>query len=201
MSIIDNFKILPKPIKKSLFSGLFFALIVALPLFVWTAINVNFNIQEKAQGEPNYCGGTCGSNYNCQANYFCFEGFCRNPICSDSKDCICRQATATATAVTTASAKATIRPTTVVTATSTATASPEIKPSISPKSLSTDIPKVVIDDEIDTNSPDLLENMFWAKYAIYLFVGFALIVIVTIMVALKKSKPKDIPHIVPPTNI
>ncbi len=31
------------------------------------------------QGEPNSCGGTCGSNSNCKDGLFCFEGFCRNP--------------------------------------------------------------------------------------------------------------------------
>jgi len=30
-------------------------------------------------GTPNECGGTCGSNFNCQGGLFCFEGFCRNP--------------------------------------------------------------------------------------------------------------------------
>lgn len=50
------------------------------------------------QGEPNYCGGTCGSNYNCQAGYFCYiengkkSGFCRNPICSGESDCNCKSA-------------------------------------------------------------------------------------------------------------
>ncbi|KKP38817.1 hypothetical protein A2130_04950 [Candidatus Woesebacteria bacterium GWC2_33_12] len=49
-------------------------------------------------GEPNYCGGTCGSNYNCQGGYFCFNGFCRNPICAGDSDCNC-DATPTAPAV------------------------------------------------------------------------------------------------------
>lgn len=30
-------------------------------------------------GTPNECGGTCGSNSNCQSGLFCFEGFCKNP--------------------------------------------------------------------------------------------------------------------------
>lgn len=42
------------------------------------------------QGEPNYCGGTCGSNYNCQGGLFCSNGFCRNPVCSDESDCNCK---------------------------------------------------------------------------------------------------------------
>ena len=49
-------------------------------------------------GEPNSCGGTCGSNYNCQGGYFCFNGFCRNPICANDSDCSC-DATPTVPAV------------------------------------------------------------------------------------------------------
>ncbi len=30
-------------------------------------------------GEPNECGGTCGSNENCKSGLFCYQGFCRNP--------------------------------------------------------------------------------------------------------------------------
>lgn len=43
--------------------------------------------------EPNSCGGTCGSNYNCQANYFCYDGFCRNASCPLSTDCSCSENT------------------------------------------------------------------------------------------------------------
>lgn len=41
------------------------------------------------QGEPNFCGGTCGSNYNCQAGFFCYEGYCRNPLCREDENCDC----------------------------------------------------------------------------------------------------------------
>jgi LPXTG-motif cell wall-anchored protein len=40
-------------------------------------------------GEPNSCNGTCGSNYNCQGGFFCHDGFCRNPNCSDDTSCGC----------------------------------------------------------------------------------------------------------------
>lgn len=40
-------------------------------------------------GEPNYCGGTCGSNYNCQSGYMCYQGYCRNPFCASDSDCNC----------------------------------------------------------------------------------------------------------------
>ncbi len=41
------------------------------------------------QGEPNSCGGTCGSNDNCQSNFFCFEGYCRKPECPTDTNCDC----------------------------------------------------------------------------------------------------------------
>ena len=54
-----------------------------------------------APAAPNFCGGTCGSNLNCQPGYFCYQGFCRMPSCQDSVDCICRGATPTPVAKTT----------------------------------------------------------------------------------------------------
>jgi len=44
-------------------------------------------------GEPNSCGGTCGSNYNCKSEFFCYQGFCRSPTCPDKVDCNCGVAT------------------------------------------------------------------------------------------------------------
>lgn len=40
-------------------------------------------------GTPNYCGGTCGSNYNCQGGLYCYNGYCRNPDCPASNTCGC----------------------------------------------------------------------------------------------------------------
>ncbi len=46
-------------------------------------------------GTPNYCGGTCGSNSNCQAGLSCNGGFCRNPECPGENDCNCGVSTPT----------------------------------------------------------------------------------------------------------
>ncbi len=54
-----------------------------------------------APGTPNYCGGTCGSNSNCQANYICYQGFCRNPSCPSDVTCGCSTTAPTPTATTT----------------------------------------------------------------------------------------------------
>lgn len=46
-------------------------------------------------GNPNWCGGTCGSNFNCQNGLFCFiedgktSGYCRNPSCPTENSCGC----------------------------------------------------------------------------------------------------------------
>ena len=38
---------------------------------------------------PNACNGSCGSNFNCESNYVCYNGFCRNPSCTSDADCVC----------------------------------------------------------------------------------------------------------------
>lgn len=54
-------------------------------------------------GQPNSCGGTCGSNTNCASGLFCYiqsgatSGFCRNSTCSTDTDCNCTGGGATAT--------------------------------------------------------------------------------------------------------
>ncbi len=44
-------------------------------------------------GEPNSCGGTCGSNTNCTSNLYCYQGYCRNPSCPLSGNCSCSSTT------------------------------------------------------------------------------------------------------------
>jgi hypothetical protein len=50
-------------------------------------------VPTQAPGNPNSCGGTCGSNSNCQTNYVCFNGYCRNPYCTSVTDCNCASVT------------------------------------------------------------------------------------------------------------
>lgn len=45
-------------------------------------------------GATNACGGTCGSNNNCNAGLVCYSGFCRNPQCKENSDCNCASAQA-----------------------------------------------------------------------------------------------------------
>lgn len=53
MNFFDRFKSLPVKTRTIMSVGLILALVVALPLFVWAIINLNFNLKEKAaSGEP-----------------------------------------------------------------------------------------------------------------------------------------------------
>lgn len=146
-------------------------------------------------GEPNSCGGTCGSNYNCRANLFCYQGYCRNPLCASDSDCDCATATKTATAK--ATAKGTIKPK------ATSTTSPKggnatSNPSYEALTTLTAKETVLPQEGVSTEP----ENKFFAKYALPIFAVFALIVISTIYYAVKKNNEKiDVPHITPPVNI
>ncbi len=50
-----------------------------------------------SSGEPNSCGGTCGSNSNCGTDFYCYNGYCRNPSCPANQDCNCSSPTPTPT--------------------------------------------------------------------------------------------------------
>ncbi|MEK7550782.1 MAG: hypothetical protein AAB535_03305 [Patescibacteria group bacterium] len=162
MGFIQHVKTLPVSAKRLLGVGIIFAFVIALPLFIWSVINLRFDVRERARvgptcqprpacldqlphpcqivepedgwcqsttaratatatvtatvvatstststpttlpiggpnGEPNSCGGTCGSKYNCGANLYCYQGFCRNPICPSDSNCICATPTPTPT--------------------------------------------------------------------------------------------------------
>ena len=302
MSISSSFSSLPKKSKNLLILGITLALFVALPLFVWSLVNMKFDVREKAEicaprpicldsrppcllpepidgwcptptpivgcglscvsnsncspnlicviqngspsgscknpvcisnqdcicsptatatstatatatasatavstptsspttppvggGSPNSCAGTCGSNYNCQANYFCFEGYCRNPLCKNEVNCSCPNPTITPTA----SAKSTTKATS--TTKSTVFGSPISTPTYF---LETEKPFLPTEQPLKlTKEISQPENMFFAKYAVYIFIGFVILVITTISLALKNKRQNNLPHITPPTNI
>ena len=93
------------------------------------------------KGVPNFCGGTCGSNYNCQGGFFCYQGFCRNPLCKEDVNCDCITPTPQPTSqktkspTTTSVSTPTPTPTTKIVYLSpqpTFTAKPSRSPSLSP---------------------------------------------------------------------
>lgn len=153
--------------------------------------------------EPNSCGGTCGSNYNCKSNLYCYQGYCRNPICSEKTDCNCASATATPTATSNATTKGsgdTSVTSKTATPKSTAKPSPKSTPNYTEGMTLIEKTKGFSREEevLQTTEP---ENMFINKYAIYIVAGFGLIVLSVVIYALKKKRDNNIPHIVPPTNI
>lgn len=110
----NHIKNLPPSTKRLLGFGFLVAFTVALPLFIWAVVTQNFNPSEKAQtidtptpadntyDNPNSCNGTCGSNSNCQANYYCYikdgatSGYCRNPLSPNDTSCSSNTPTPTA---------------------------------------------------------------------------------------------------------
>lgn len=46
-------------------------------------------VTSNTPGQPNDCGGVCGSHSNCKAGLFCYSGYCRNPQCPSATNCSC----------------------------------------------------------------------------------------------------------------
>lgn len=140
-------------------------------------------------GNPptNACGGTCGSVYNCNANLFCYQGYCRNPDCPSSTTCGCPTITP--------SPKPTNRSTPKPTAKSGATATPVVValstftpfPSFTPISLATAVP--------GTGSGTL------AIKPIYVWIGLGVLALVVIIIMINALRRKSPPKFTPPTNV
>ncbi len=133
-------------------------------------------------GDPNYCGGTCGSNNNCQANYFCNKGSCRNPLCPDKSNCNCSGAAATQ------AARATVRPTAtsqVVYVSPRASGSPRATTSPTPTSTSSSV--AAIPD--DTSSMSTSEKL--RKYGLWGLLILGIILILSSIGSIFKKKDDD----------
>lgn len=145
------------------------------------------------EGEPNSCGGTCGSNNNCKINLYCYKGFCRNPICSESSDCLCTTSTATVVATATTSTivlKTTAKSTTSAVSAFKSTAISTSKPVLK----ATNKPEVsVTTDELKNES---LISIY--KYFV-LAVVFILLTLVVRYFVIKNKDSKS--NILPPVNI
>ncbi len=165
-------------------------------------------------GVPNFCGGTCGSNSNCQPGYFCYiengknDGYCRNPICATNTDCNCSNNQTTAPVATVKpTAKPTVKP--IVNATTKATSKASIKPSSTPKvnmeestNPATDKPTI----EFNTLEPNIittddLKNNVWSDFSKFI-IGIIAFIIIAILIAFGFNRyKKNKTHILPPTNI
>ncbi len=159
-------------------------------------------VSEK-ENVPNACGGTCGSNYNCQANLYCYQGYCRNPLCSDKSDCNCAAATNAPTTPPTKKPTikpapiTTLKPTTVILATETPDSGKGGNFVESPTE--TLMPEFEITPE-PTFVSEELQNQGLSSFAKYI-IGMLFIFVIIIAVIIWKKVKKDSPHILPPTNI
>lgn len=133
----------------------------------------------------NSCGGTCGSNYNCNSGLYCYSGFCRNPDCPTSLTCGC---TATVKPTTKASTKpkSSTKPTPQIVILAKYTASPSASPlnNIEPTAMPNE----------NTKKIDFKIIGIWAGVAILIFV------ILSMLASFIKGKNKP-PQITPPTTI
>lgn len=138
-------------------------------------------------GEPNSCGGTCGSNINCKAGFFCYSGFCRNPFCSTDTDCVCPTATPKSTAI----PKKTAIPTPLVIVLD-KYSTPSAKPSNTP----------ISDNKVENEKPDSGggENSKIKPAMIAAGVFILALVFYTVYKFLKKKRGQTPPDITPPTS-
>lgn len=141
-------------------------------------------------GGTNSCGGTCGSNSNCDSGLYCYLGYCRNPNCPSDTDCNC-----SVVINKTATPKATVKTTTKPK--KTATPKPGVKTSPSPyviQFLESPVPSeepLIADEELVTEEPVGLNNR-----AISMIIGATALILFLIGFALMKRKKK----IAPPIN-
>ncbi len=134
----------------------------------------------------NSCGGTCGSNYNCNSGLYCYSGFCRNPDCPNSNTCGC---TATAKPTVKASPKTGGKPTPEIVILSKSTAKPSAAPSVTPE-------PTTEESATTSSNPkafDVKKFGMWAGLAILLFI------VLSAIASLFKGKDQP-PKVSPPTT-
>lgn len=159
-------------------------------------------VSEK-ENEPNSCGGTCGSNYNCQSNLYCNQGYCRNPLCSDKSDCNCTAATNAPTTAPTK--KPVVKPVAITTLKPITVILPTETPDSGKGGNFVETPTDTLMPEFDlTPEPTFvseeLQNQGLSSFAKYI-IGMSLIFVFIIAVIIWKKVKNDSPHILPPTNI
>lgn len=150
-------------------------------------------------GEPNACNGTCGTNYNCSMNYFCYGGFCRNPNCPGDSACGCTTPTPAPTATQGSSRQSTPTPQIIYYPGSVATPTINPTPSSQPgQTLAT--PIVTADNTVSGfNIKSNLKYILIGAFAfIALIFGFS---ILFKGMGLKSSVSEIKPSVIPPTTV
>lgn len=143
----------------------------------------------------NACGGTCGSNYNCNSGLYCYGGYCRNPDCPTSLTCGACAATAKPTTKASGTPKSNIKatPEVVILQKSTpasASASPisDTEPTATPEATA---------KKFSFNGIDLKTIGIWGAIAILIFVILSAVA----SFIKNKNKPPQAPPTVTTTDI
>ena len=132
--------------------------------------------------EPNYCGGTCGSNSNCQSGLYCYIGFCRNPSCPSKTDCSCTSLTYV---------QSTAKPTTKPVVIAKVSPTPQV---VTLKDYSTPS-EMVEETPMEKVTEENLQETFNIK-GFFPYIGALLLLIILVSLVLK-SKKKKIEQIIP----
>lgn len=138
---------------------------------------------DSSSNPTNKCGGTCGSNYNCNSGLFCYQGFCRNPFCQTDATCECKS-TSTPKPTPRPTAKPNVKSTPIVIALSKFTPFPTTTP--------TGIPGPV-------KTPNASKSFDLKSLALYIGIGVLGIVILIVIIKILKRKGGP-PKITPPTG-
>jgi hypothetical protein len=142
---------------------------------------LNITFTATGYAEPNTCGGTCGSNYNCNAPLYCFNGFCKNPDCPNDFTCGCK---ATPTPSASVKPKSKVVPTPEIVMLTRATPLPTFKPTVTAS---------------PSAQPDMGKEVGIDFKLIGILSGAAAIVLFILSKLLdKKNRP---PKITPPTEV
>lgn len=187
MNYFVRFKSLPISTRRSLGFGVVLGLFVGLPLFVWAIVSQKFIFNPRAEnnistnGPTNACGGTCGSNYNCDVNLYCFNGYCRNPDCSNSENCSCPTATPIST----------VKP----------TSTPRIISTATPKTASTATPSAIptfVPVPTSEPTPPSAINQTNVDPSIFVWGGLGLTALIVIIITINALRKKSPPQVNPP---
>jgi len=162
------------------------------------------------ESEPNSCGGTCGSNNNCKSNLHCYQGYCRNPLCSDSSNCDCTISPTPTTAPTIKAIQKLVTPKPIKTKTPTISPVPtQVKIDDLSRFNTTPIPVIIQTDETvsplprdeDTTKNSNKYGFLISDYTTLIFSSLGIISIIIAFFIIRKAINSKRPHILPPTNV
>lgn len=144
----------------------------------------NNNNNNNSNAPTNACGGTCGSNYNCNSGLYCYKGYCRNPDCVSSLTCgACPTPTPVPTKKPALAQKPTVKPTPIVVTLAKTTPYPSPTP---------------LNEEMATATPGGKPQPIQNLASLVVWSGIGLIAVLVILIAIRALRKKGPPQITPP---